>query len=191
MKFFEVTLVMRNTLPNQLYQQHQRLDTLIQEGCDHRFRYSYLTIPHPSQPSSSIALIRTRTALGLPNTHAKELNVEEGQTVLFRTYMTYRAPGRAARVSAAPDEIEGRIPFALRARGMELVTAKIIRHDKVTIEKGKKSRNQKHGFFVHAYEITIIAKVIDRGLFEQAVVEGVGCTRVFGFGMMRDIEVLL
>lgn len=190
MKFFEMMLVMRNTPPNQIYQQHQRLDTLIQEGCDHRFRYSYLVMPHPSQPSSSVALVRTRSPLGLPNSHEKELNVEQGQTVMFRTYMTYRAPGRATRVSAAPDEIEGRIPFALRARGMELATAKVIRHDKVTIEKGKK-RDKKHSFFIHAYEITIIATVTDRALFEQAVIEGIGCTRVFGFGMMRDIEVLL
>lgn len=190
MKFFEMTLLMRNTPINQRYQQHQRLDTLIQEHCNHRFRYSFFMVAHPSQPSSSIAHVRTRTSLGLPNSQEKELNVELGQTVLFRTYMTYRAPGRATRLSASPNEIEGRIPFALRARGMDLVNATLIRHEREQITKDGKG-GKKHTFGVNAYEFTIIANITDVGLFEQAVIEGIGCTRVFGFGMMRDLEVLL
>lgn len=65
---------------------------------------------------------------------------------------------------------------------MDLVNATLIRNEREQITKGG---GKKHTFGVNAYEFTIIANITDVGLFEQAVIEGIGCTRVFGFGMMR------
>ncbi|MFQ2915962.1 hypothetical protein ACK300_12535 [Aeromonas caviae] len=190
MNYFESTLRLRNTDPANPYLVHQRLDFLLQERLGNKLPYGWRRRAHPSVPTDSLIYLRTATPLNLPGEQRHELALKPGDVVMANVDLCV-----PVTVSSGDSNKKRHVP--LTDENLPHVLARHCEKNGLHLQShaaspqyrehyGKKGQR----FFLCCNPLSLIAEVQDVALTEQAIVYGIGLKRVFGYGLLSDLEVL-
>lgn len=134
--------------------------------------------------------VRTAATLGLPGEQAVEMQLSAGQSWMFRLHLCH--PMRKTQNGYRSERKigEGVLPSVLASclekNGLVLRSFSHIDTYDRQIIKAKESR----GFWLQAHYLSVIADVACPAKAEEAFTYGLGKKRVFGFGMLTDLEML-
>ena len=184
MNFYDNMFKVR--LPStQVYQLHQQIDTLIQEGRQSKLAYSCHFEPIPNT-EQTLVQVRSAVALKLPGEKEVICNLKEGQNIAWQMNLCSLL-SRGDKYHDCIDEqeaIEKLITPRLARAGFELVRADLVQHQIMHGIKKKRGR----AFFIPYWECAVEAVVRDVVEAEQAMVYGIGKKRIFGLGMFRVMK---
>lgn len=185
LRFYDYPLRLRQTAVSDVYRIHQQIDTLMQEGFDYRLPYCWHHQPSVI-PGASEVLVRTAIPVTLPGQHMTELTLAEDMDLSFsvRMFGASKLSAGGMRESTKEDHLR-RLPSSLKMAGFELICATFGSTETFFVHKpGVKP------FPLPGHDAVLTVTITDVALASQALVHGIGRRKVFGCGMLRDIEVI-
>lgn len=192
MNYFENALRLRLSSQD-TYSIHQQIDTLVQESIGSKLQYAYYTLSDPQSPDTHCAVfVRSQFSIGFAGERKLGLEIKDGTTISFlaqvcakRNRKLLSPTGRRVVYTATPEDFKSLIlPSRIEMIGLGLSNAVILDKVHKIMKKGKAE------FASGGYEVAVEAKVVDKHLFEKAFIEGFGKNRVWGFGLIRNLEVV-
>ena len=190
MRYFENVLLMRRAFDRREGTNAYRIHCFVEETVvDQRGIHSPYSYCFRSDSANNQAIIFTRSAvsIGLPGEREKELIITGGEQVNFIvSFHTSKRLTGSSKVIAVTDEeqrLEKLVKIAAK-NGFEILSAQQVDDCSMKLKKKQNAFSLAGGLFY------VQAKISDKGLFEQAFINGIGRKRNFGFGQIRDLEVI-
>jgi hypothetical protein len=192
MEYFENTLKLRLS-HTEKYKAHQQIDTLIQERLAIKFPYSWRALPYPGAEHYSAVQIRSGVKLGLPGERTKSISINTGDILQFscnfcslvRPYVGEGDERRRVERHGSTEEVASKLINAGARAGIAILSTDLIGEQSFRIAKPKNPT-----FVLGHKEFSVISRVTDVALAEQAIVDGLGKKRIFGFGFVSGLEVI-
>lgn len=184
MKFFENSLRFRNINTRDCYRVHQLVDTFIQETCGVRTPYSFLA-QEADNRRDIVVLTRSIQCLGQPGEQERAIELQKGARLSFATKICLnkrvrRADGSTAEQPRQAHEMEaGALPANLRNHGLIAESVQHLASVPSFLQKRglKRASMPSEIFATHC-----IVEDPDKAM--EAVLNGIGKKRIFGFGML-------
>lgn len=190
MRYYENTLRLRVDAKEK-YRAHQLIDTLMQERLEIKFPYSWRAIPFPGAEHYSAVQIRSSVATGLPGEKELNLTFKDGDIVQFTCNMCsvirVRVNGNEKQFdrTGSTEEVDAKLKKSAERFGFDVLSCVEENEAMFNIKKPNKPI-----FKLGQKELSVIARVVDVGLAEKTLIEGIGNKRIFGFGYIWGLEVL-
>ncbi len=193
MKIYENMFVLRNTDAADVYQVHQRLDYHIQETRGVKLAYSWFHQTHPQRPDATIILMRSGIPLEMAGEKSLEVHLTEGMRLKFKTVANRKVVDRSE--STPERRITRYLPCSkdLMLRLFPGLMERAGFSDVEVVHVGQESRHinvrtkGRRPFSLLGHHLEVVATVADVAAAEQAIAQGVGSNRIFGFGMLREL----
>lgn len=194
MKFYETLMMVRLPM-GALDDLHKQVDSTLKERLNYRLPYSLYFCAHPDAADATIVKVRTVAALGMPGEKTQSLDLSIGDQLefdlLINNAIRFSDGSREKqRERSATDEemLTHVIPKRLNDAGFEIETIEQMGMTRYPVSKRK--RNEKRHFIVSGQNVRVRVKVKDVSAAEQAIGYGIGRKKIYGFGMLRNINIL-
>lgn len=185
MIYYELTVPF-NLRADNSYARHQVIDTLIKERLNYRLPYS-VHFEDVGQPHW-LATVRAAAPVGMAGERCVELDVQADSLLTFKLSLAAIETSRESKkqITVAQDRmLKELLPARLAAAGLSpLSVVPVCEFVTPFRKKGLRPVN------LPGMELSILARVQDVPAFEVAACVGIGKKRAFGFGQLRDLEVL-
>lgn len=187
MRLYENLLVLRNTDASDIYRIHQRLDFHVQETCGTKLPYSWHHIQHPERPEATVVFIRSQTPLRMAGEKVRDVELEAGGLIEFNVLMNRKNVDRNG--STREKRVVRYLPCS-QERMMEIAPVVLERcglADTSVEHRGELSypvrvdSKGRRPFALVGHNLHVVARISD-------VAAGIGSNRIFGFGMVRDLD---
>jgi hypothetical protein len=188
MKYYENAIQLRLKAAHR-YKAHQQIDSFIQERLSIKMPYSWTITPYPGIEHYSFVRIRSLFPMQIPGETLKECHITAGQLLMFQcnfcSEIRYFDGEKTKAKTGTIEEVELRLKKVALKNGFEIISLTFVEQSLYEIRKPNHPK-----FSLGEMVFSIMARVVDASLAEQALVNGLGTKRMFGFGFVSALELM-